>query len=264
MSAWQAIILGLIQGLTEFLPVSSSGHLELGKAAFGLKDLDLTFSILVHGATALSTIVVFWQDIVGLLRGLFDSRSSGSRQYILFIVLSMLPAGLVAFTLRDTLEATFVGQPSRVGGMLVLTGLILWVSQRFPKRDLPLGVPKVLAIGLAQAFAILPGISRSGSTIGTAIALGVSRAEAARFSFLMALPVILGATALEMKDLLDAPAAHSGLSSELLLPYIAGSIAAFVSGVIACKWMVRLVQNTSLNGFAIYCIVLGGVAFFAL
>ena len=261
MSVWQAIVLGLIQGLTEFLPVSSSGHLELGKAAFGLKDIDLTFSILVHGATALSTMVVFWKDIAGLTTGAFDKRTSDSRKYILMIVLSMVPAGLVAFTLRHDLEAAFLGQPGRVGIMLILTGLILFASQRFPKKDLPLNVPKAVGIGLAQAFAILPGISRSGSTIGTAIALGISREEAARFSFLMALPVILGATVLEVKDLFEAPAAESGLTTELLVPYLAGSMAAFISGVVACRWMIRLVQNTSLNGFAVYCMAAGGLAF---
>lgn len=264
MTVWQAIVLGLIQGLTEFLPVSSSGHLELGKAAFGLKDLDLTFSILVHGATALSTIVVFWRDIVGLTRGVFDKRTSNSRKYILMIVLSMVPAGLVAFTLRHDLEEAFLGRPDRVGLMLIVTGLILVASQRFPKKALPLSIPKALGIGLAQAFAILPGISRSGSTIGTAIALGISREEAARFSFLMALPVILGATVLEIKDLLEAPAVEAGLTTELLLPYLAGSVAAFVSGVVACKWMIRLVQNTSLNGFAAYCMAAGAIAFFIL
>ena len=261
MSVWQAIVLGLIQGLTEFLPVSSSGHLELGKAVFGLENLDLTFSILVHGATALSTLVVFWRDIVDLAWGALMKRNWTSRKYILMIVLSMIPAGLVAFTLRHDLEEAFLGKPERVGLMLIVTGLILFASQRFPNKKLPLNIPKAIGIGMAQAFAILPGISRSGSTIGTAIALGITRKEAARFSFLMALPVILGATVLEVKDLLEAPAAEAGLNTELLIPYLAGSLAAFVSGVLACQWMIRLVQKTSLNGFAVYCIGVGGLAF---
>lgn len=261
MSVWQAIILGLIQGLTEFLPVSSSGHLELGKAAFGLEDLDLTFSILVHGATALSTIVVFWRDIVDLAWGALMKRNWDSRKYILMIVLSMIPAGLVAFTLRHNLEEAFLGRPDRVGLMLMVTGLILIASQRFPQKTLPLNISRALGIGIAQALAILPGVSRSGSTIGTAIALGVSRKEAARFSFLMALPVILGATVLEVKNLFEAPAVETGFTTELLLPYLAGTAAAFVSGVLACQWMIRLVQKASLHGFAVYCMVAGGLAF---
>lgn len=264
MSVWQAIVLGLIQGLTEFLPVSSSGHLELGKAAFGLKDLDLTFSILVHGATALSTIVVFWRDIVDIAWGALMKRDWKNRKYVLMIIVSMVPAGLVAFSLRHDLEVAFLGRPDRVGLMLVVTGLILIASQRFPQRALPLNIPRALGIGLAQAFAILPGVSRSGSTIGTAIALGISRKEAARFSFLMALPVILGATVLEIKDLTEAPAIETGFTTELLLPYLAGTAAAFVSGVIACQWMIRLVQRASLDGFAAYCVVAGGLAFFFL
>lgn len=262
MSIWQAMVLGLIQGLTEFLPVSSSGHLELGKALFGLQDLDLTFSILVHGATALSTIFVFWKDIRSLAFGFFDGQNRQARSYISMIALSMVPAALVAFTLRDGLEEHFIGRPDRVGLMLVLTGVILVVSQRFSGKSLPLNVPKALGIGLAQALAILPGISRSGSTIGAAIALGISRDEAARFSFLMALPVILGATALEMKDLLEASSSAGGIEGDLMLAYTVGTLVAFFSGVVACRWMVRLVQNTNLNGFALYCITAGIAAFF--
>jgi len=262
MSIWQAMVLGVLQGLTEFLPVSSSGHLELGKALFGLQDLDLTFSISVYGASALSPIVVFWKDIRSLALGFFNGQTHQARSYIFMIALSMVPAGLVAFTMRDGLEEQFIGRPDRVGLMLVLTGIILMASQRFSRKSLPLNVPKALGIGLAQAFAILPGISRSGSTIGAAIALGISREEAARFSFLMALPVILGATALEMKDLMEASSPAGGIEGDLLMAYAVGTLMAFVSGVVACRWMVRLVQNTNLNGFAFYCMGAGIAAFF--
>lgn len=262
MNTFQAIVLGLLQGLTEFLPVSSSGHLEIGKAWFGLEDLPLTFSILVHGATAMSTVVVFWPDIRGLVRGLADPRTAQQRKYVAFLLLSMIPAGIVGFTLRDFLEAAFIDQTHRVGLTLWVTAAILFVSQRFAKRNKPITAGKAFGIGLAQAFAILPGVSRSGSTIGAAIAMGISREEAARFSFLMALPVILGATALEVKDLVEVGGVAGG--SDLVLPYAVGTIVAFISGILACKWMIRLVQNTSLNGFAVYCAILGTIVLITL
>ena len=261
MSPWEAIIPGVIQGLTEFLPVSSSGHLELGKALFGLQEVDLTFSILVHGATACSTLVVFRKDIAQLISGAFDSdqkERTTSHRYISWLILSTLPAVAVAFTMRDQIESVFIEHPERVGWSLCITAIILFLSERLSASARNLSTGKVVGIGIAQAFAIIPGISRSGSTIGTAIALGISREEAARFSFLMALPVIFGATALEIKDLVEAGGMGSG--SVGATAYALGTAAAFISGVAACQWMIRLVRNTNLNVFAVYCLVVGLLA----
>lgn len=261
MTHWEAALLGIIQGLTEFLPVSSSGHLELGKSFFGLSDVDLTFSVLVHGATACSTLLVFRKDILRLIIGLFNSKSenaSASRKYVGFLVISAVPAALVAFTLRDALETAFINQPQRVGYMLCVTALILFLSERVRASERLLNLPRAVAIGFAQAMAIVPGISRSGSTIGIAIALGVSREEAARFSFLMALPVILGATALEIVDLVQAPIVSE--SSISWTVYLLGAITAFLSGCWACQWMIRWVKSTSLNAFAFYCLIAGLLA----
>ena len=258
MSLWEAIVLGIVQGLTEFLPVSSSGHLELGKALFGLQDVDLTFSILVHGATACSTLVVFRRDIASLVAGVFTSDKNhrkSSHAYIGWLALSTIPAVVVAFTLRDFLESAFLEHPNRVGWSLCATALILFGSERIANRtDKSLNFKTVVGIGIAQALAIVPGVSRSGSTIGAAVALGISRKEAARFSFLMALPVIFGATALEMKDLLES---GSGQADFNTTAYAAGTVAAFISGWAACQWMIRLVQRTNLNVFAAYCLIAG-------
>ena len=261
MTHWEAALLGIIQGLTEFLPVSSSGHLELGKSLFGLSDVDLTFSVLVHGATACSTLVVFRKDILHLLVGLFNGNSEDSltsRRYVGWLAISAVPAALVAFTLRDFLESAFINQPQRVGYMLCVTALILFLSERMRATKRSLNLPRAAAIGLAQAMAIVPGISRSGSTIGMAIALGVSREEAARFSFLMALPVILGATALEIIDLIQEPA--TGETSVVWSAYLLGAITAFISGWWACQWMIRWVKSTSLHAFAMYCLIAGVLA----
>lgn len=258
MSPWEAIVLGIVQGLTEFLPVSSSGHLELGKALFGLQDVDLTFSILVHGATACSTLVVFRKDIASLISGAVTSNMDARRSshtYIAWLALSTLPAVLVAFTMRDFLEESFLQHPSRVGWSLCATAVILFTSERISRtntRELTWG--RVLGIGVAQALAIVPGVSRSGSTIGAAVALGISREEAARFSFLMALPVIFGATALELKDMWEAGGAEGAFNG---WAYAAGTVAAFVSGWAACQWMIRIVKRTSLNAFAVYCLLAG-------
>ncbi|HBL38928.1 MAG TPA: UDP-diphosphatase [Flavobacteriales bacterium] len=261
MSPWEAIILGIIQGLTEFLPVSSSGHLELGKALFQLQEVDLTFSILVHGATACSTLVVFRKDIAKLIAGAFDSdrqERHTAHRYIGWLALSTLPAVAVAFTLRDQIESVFIEHPERVGWSLCVTALILFLSERLSAASRTLSTGKVIGIGVAQALAIIPGISRSGSTIGTAIALGISREEAARFSFLMALPVIFGATALEIKDFMEAGGAGTGQVSGMA--YALGTAAAFISGVAACQWMIRLVRKTNLNVFALYCLAVGLLA----
>jgi undecaprenyl-diphosphatase len=261
MSHWEAIVLGLIQGLTEFLPVSSSGHLELGKSLFGLAEVDLTFSILVHGATACSTLVVFRNDIAQLITGTFTSdldRRTTSRNYIFWIAVSVIPAVLVAFTMRHALEDFFINHPNRVGWSLCATAVILFASERLKPKKQNISLKTGLLIGCAQAFAIVPGISRSGSTIGAAIALGISREEAARFSFLMALPVIFGATALELLDLYkDGIGQGASVSWK---SYALGAAAAFTSGWVACQWMIRFVKRTKMHTFAVYCLIVGVLA----
>lgn len=249
------LILGLVQGLTEFLPVSSSGHLTLCSELLGIQSDDITFKILVHFATALSTIIVFRKDIIELAIGFFSSSSDKSRKYIGFLALSCIPAAAVGFTLKDQIES--LDSTNFVGYMLLVTALILVISQKL-NSDLEKGVnsKSAMLIGVSQAFAILPGISRSGSTISTALLLGISRSEAARFSFLMALPVILGATLLECKDMVEQGETASGP----LLGYLVGAIAAFISGLLACKLMIKLVTGTNLLWFAVYCAVVGVIA----
>lgn len=257
MTGLEALILGLVQGLTEFLPVSSSGHLEIGKALFGNTEEDLTFSVVVHGATALSTLFVFRRDIGALITGVIsgatlpDSNLS-ARAYVGWLVLSAVPAAAVGLTLRDVLETGFIGHPDRVGAMLLLTAGILLLAQRLPGSSKPLNAVRAVLIGTAQAFAILPGISRSGSTISAALLLGISREEAARFSFLMALAPILGAMVLEIPDLTAAGGSPWSV-------YAIGAVAAFTSGTLACRWMIRLVKAMNLGVFALYC-ALAGIA----
>ncbi|MAB73388.1 MAG: UDP-diphosphatase [Flavobacteriales bacterium] len=257
METLSYLLLGLVQGLTEFLPVSSSGHLTLGQAMLGLGEEDLTFTVLVHAATALSTVVVFRQDIGALIRDVLRAGDEGSkaRTYTGLLLLSALPAAVVGLGFKDAIEA--LATPRFVGAMLCVTAAILYLSQRATSGTNSLGALPALGIGLAQACAILPGISRSGSTIGAALMLGVSRGEAARFSFLMALIPIGGATLLTLKDLMDAPAqAATGPWTG----YIVGTVAAFVSGWVACTWMIRLVKRSNLAGFGAYCLAAGILA----
>ena len=256
------LILGLIQGLTEFLPVSSSGHLTLGTAILQLPKEDLTFSVLVHGATALSTIVVFREDILNLITGVFKKNEEGekARKYVGLIVLSAVPAAIIGLNFKDQIEG--LASSSFVGAMLIVTAAILAISQKVkskPRGSVDVGTS--IVIGLAQAGAILPGISRSGSTIGAALLLGISRTEAAKFSFLMALPPIIGANLLEIKEILGNDTAI--VVSPTSVPYVGytiGVIAAFIAGLAACKWMIKLVKGTNLMWFAVYCFVVGVIA----
>ncbi|MEL6697034.1 MAG: undecaprenyl-diphosphate phosphatase [Bacteroidota bacterium] len=270
MNVFESIILGIIQGLTEFLPVSSSGHIELGKAILGLKPKDaVLFSAVLHAATALSTIVIYWKDILGIIRDLFRFQWNDSTKFVAFIVISMIPAGIVGVQFNDQLEALFSGQVMLVGFMLLITGGLLMASSRIQAKPGELTFGKAFLVGLSQAFAMLPGVSRSGSTISTALMLGIDRAKAARFSFLMVIPVILGGTALELKDYFEAQgtpeavqvvADQAGTTEVGMTALIAGFIAAFVSGLLACTWMIRIVKNSKLDYFAFYCFAVGLVA----
>ncbi|MCH6255163.1 undecaprenyl-diphosphate phosphatase [Puniceicoccaceae bacterium K14] len=252
MSILEAIILGLIQGLSEFLPISSSGHLELGKAILGVEAKeDVTFTVVVHGATVLSTIVVFYKDILQLLKDLFKFQWNESTQYIAMLALSAIPVVFIGLFFKDQVESLFGNNVVFVGFMLLITSALLAFTYYAPKVGGPITFKKAIVIGFAQAFAVMPGISRSGSTIATSLLLGVDKAKAARFSFLMVLVPIIGANA---KEVLDGGMANSSVSAT---PLLVGFIAAFLSGFMACKWMISIVAKGKLIYFAAYCALAG-------
>lgn len=254
MGFWEALILGIIQGLTEFLPVSSSGHLELGKVLLGdesLPEESLLFTVVVHAATALSTIVVFRKDILDILKGLFQFKWNEQTEFSVKIIVSMMPAAVIGVLFNDQIEALFSKQILLVGAMLIITGLLLFLADRAKRTDRKVSYGNALIIGISQAIAILPGISRSGATISTSVLLGIDREKAARFSFLMVVPLILGKMA---KDVMDG-----NISSETtdLMPLAVGFAAAFVAGLLACTWMISLVKKSQLRYFSYYCFVVG-------
>jgi undecaprenyl-diphosphatase len=257
MTWLEALILGIIQGLTEFLPISSSGHLELGKQLFGntkVPEESLLFTVLVHGATALSTIVIFRKDILQILQGLFRFKNNDEFQFSLKIVISMIPAAAVGLLFEDFIEELFSGQIFLVGAMLIITGLLLFLADKAKNTSKSVGYLGAFVIGISQAIAILPGISRSGATISTSVLLGVDRSKAARFSFLMVIPLILGKIA---KDILDGTLIAQADSFAILS---IGFVAAFISGLFACTWMIALVKRSQLRYFAFYCFVVGAIS----
>lgn len=255
MDTLKALILGIVQGITEFLPVSSSGHIELGKALLNLDlgDDDLTFSIILHFATVLSTIVVFRHDIWDLIKSVFSFKWNDKTKYVAYLVLSAIPVGLVGVLFKDQIEQLFHENLLLVGCMLIVTAILLYSTTLFHNNSGQLNFKNALLIGVAQAVAIIPGISRSGATISTALNLGVNREEAARFSFLMVLLPIIGASLLEIKDL----ATESSTQHVNLSPYIVGFLAAFISGWIACRWMLKIVKQGKIQYFAYYCLAVG-------
>ena len=256
MNTWDALILGIVQGLTEFLPVSSSGHLELGKALLGddsLPQESLLFTVVLHAATALSTIVVFRKDVLQIVGGLFRLRESES-VFSLKILISMVPAAMVGYFLDEEMELLFGGNVVFVGFMLLVTGLLLFLAGRAKNTDKSVSTLDAVLIGLSQAIAILPGISRSGATISTSVLLGVDRGRAARFSFLMVVPLILGKIA---KDVLSGDLNADSMTS---MPILVGFAAAFITGLLACTWMIQLVKRMKLHWFSYYCFVVGLIA----
>ncbi len=260
MGILEALILGIIQGLTEFLPVSSSGHIELGKEILNVQVKDpLLFSIVVHGATALSTLVIFRKDIISILKELFAFKWNEGTSYSAKIILSMIPVGLVGFFLEDEIESFFEGQILLVGCMLLVTGILLYLTTKAKEKSGEVNFKNAGIVGLAQAVAILPGISRSGTTIAISLLLGVNREKAAKFSFLMVLPPILGAVALKVKDYVEIEQT-SGAENISSLALIVGFLAAFISGLIACQWMIRIVKRAKLQHFAYYCFTVGTIA----
>ncbi|UII30504.1 undecaprenyl-diphosphate phosphatase [Fulvivirga ulvae] len=262
MSLFEAIILGIIQGLTEFLPVSSSGHIEIGSYFLGVQSSDnLLFSIIVHAATALSTIVVFRQTIWEIIRDLFKFQWNESTQFAAKIVLSMIPVGIVGVLFEDKIEALFGGNIVFVACMLLITGTLLTITYYTKDKDNKVTFVKALIIGIAQTIAILPGISRSGATIATALYLGVEKNKATRFSFLMVLPPILGAALLKTLEFAEAPELATGNISGLTLA--AGFISAFIAGLLACQWMIAIVRRGKLIYFAIYCFIIASAVLIA-
>ena len=258
-SIWQALILGIIQGLTEFLPVSSSGHLELAKFILGdesMPEESLLMTVVLHGATALSTVVVFWKEIKEIFIGLFQFKWNKKLQFSLKIILSMIPAALVGIFFDEEIDTLFGGQILLVGSMLFVTGFLLILADKSKKTEKDTTFKHALLIGLAQAIAILPGISRSGATISTSVILGIDRERAARFSFLMVIPLIFG----KMVD--DILGGNISKDVATLLPLSIGFISAFLTGLIACKWMIQLVKKSQLKYFAYYCFVVGTIAVF--
>lgn len=259
MSWWQSIILGLIQGLTEFLPVSSSGHLAIGKEILGVEAAqDLVFEVVVHAATVLATIIVFRKQILNLLKGLFRFKYNDETDYIFKIAVSMVPVFVVGVFFKDAVESLF-SSLLVVGLALVVTSMLLFFSDRFsfaPKQDVQksrngISYIQALIVGLGQALAVIPGLSRSGTTISTGLLSGVERSVVAQFSFLMVLVPILG------EAFLDIVGGDMGSSSVGTLPLVLGFMSAFVSGLFACKVMIALVKKAKLKWFALYCAIVG-------
>ncbi|NLE34487.1 MAG: undecaprenyl-diphosphate phosphatase [Bacteroidales bacterium] len=251
MNWYEALIFGLVQGLTEFLPVSSDGHLEIVKYLFGGIEESFLFSVAVHGATVLSILVVFWKEIVKLLKGVFRFTMNDEMVYALKIIVSMIPVAIVGFTMRDKVEALFVADMDITGSFLLVTALFLLIGHFVPKRDKPITYGGAFLMGIAQALAVLPGVSRSGSTISTGLMLGNSKNELARFSFLMVIIPIIGANFMQVIST-EPQAVNS-----VLFPLTVAFVAAFVSGYVACRWMINLVRKGKLGWFAIYCILVG-------
>ena len=253
----RALILGIIQGLTEFLPVSSSGHLELAKYFMNddsLAEESLLMTVVLHAATALSTMVVFRKDIQEILGGLLQFKWNKQTEFSAKIILSMIPAVAVGLIFEEQMELLFEKQIVLVGFMLLITGLLLFLADRAKVTEKAVGWKESLIIGLAQAIAILPGISRSGATISTSVLLKIDRERAARFSFLMVIPLIFGKMA---KDLLSGDLNSTSVD---ILPLSIGFIAAFFTGLLACTWMIKLVKNSKLSYFSIYCFIVAAIA----
>ena len=257
MEITDAIILGVVQGLTEFLPVSSSGHLELGKAILGDNSVakeSLLFTVDLHLATALSTIVVFRRDVLDILRGALKFQWNSDLQFISKIALSMIPAAAIGVFFERELEELFGGNIILVGFMLLVTSLLLFLADKAKDTKKAVSFPNAIVIGIAQALAILPGISRSGATISTSVLLGNDKTKAARFSFLMVVPLIFGKI---IKDIWSGDLTYESSNFTTLS---IGFIAAFISGLFACTWMIALVRKSKLTVFAIYCAIVGIIA----
>lgn len=270
----QALVLGLVQGLTEYLPVSSSGHLEIGKALLGegAEAGGLTFDIVVHVATVLATLVILWKEVVWIFAGLFKPLKQGGlnaeQKYVLNILVSMIPVGVVGLCFKDSIEALYADNILPVVGCcLLVTACLLALTHYYkPQPREEISPLHAFVIGVAQAVAVLPGLSRSGSTIATGLLLGNKKESLAQFSFLMVIPPILGEALLDFKHIVAPSAeylAEHGIEEPIgMIPLVVGFLAAFVSGCVACKWMIALVKKCKLIYFAIYCALAGVLTFF--
>jgi len=251
----EALVLGLVQGLTEFLPVSSSGHLAMIGTLFGLSgEENLAFAIVVHAATVLATICVLWQEIFILLKGFLTFKWNQDTQMVCKILLSMIPVGIVGFFFKKHVEIIFENGISLIGVMLLFTALLLSFSCFIrPRQKDVISFKDACLIGIAQACAILPGLSRSGTTIATGLLLGIKKEAVAKFSFLMVIIPVLGEAVLDLKK------GHFSMESLGISPWVllCGFLAAFISGFLACRWMLHLVKNSKLIYFAYYCVMVG-------
>lgn len=258
MEWFEALILGLIQGLTEYLPVSSSGHLAIGSALFGIEgEENLAFTIVVHVATVFSTLVILWKEIDWIFKGLFKWQMNEETRYVVNILVSMIPIGIVGVFFKDEVEAVFGSGLVVVSCCLLLTALLLAFSYYYkPKQKENISMKDAFIIGLAQACAVLPGLSRSGSTIATGLLLGDNKAKLAQFSFLMVMPPILGEALLDGMKMMKGEAVAGDIPA---LSLAVGFLAAFVSGCLACKWMINIVKKGKLIYFAVYCAIAGAV-----
>ena len=259
MTWFEALILGIIQGLTEYLPVSSSGHLAIGQALFGMNDGadNLMFTVAVHVATVLSTIVILWSEIDWIVRGLFKCELNAETKYALNIVVSTIPVGIVGLFFKDQVEEVFGSGLLVVGCCLLITAALLTFSYfAKPRQKEKISWRDALIIGIAQAVAVLPGVSRSGSTIATGLMLGNKKESLAQFSFLMVIPPILGEALLDVLKMVKGEDVMGGIEA---LPLIIGFVAAFLSGCLACKWMINIVKKGKLIYFGIYCAIVGVV-----
>lgn len=256
MSWFEALILGLVQGLTEYLPVSSSGHLAIGSHLFGLEGAEnLAFTVLVHVATVMSTLVILWSEIDWIVRGLFKCELNAETKYALNIVVSMVPIGIVGVFFKDKVEEIFGSGLLVVGCMLLVTAVLLTFSYYAkPRQKEHIGWLDALIIGLAQACAVMPGLSRSGSTIATGLLLGNKKENLAQFSFLMVIPSILGEALLDVMKAVKGEDTFGGIDT---LPLVVGFVAAFLSGCVACRWMIDIVKKGKLVYFGIYCAIAG-------
>ncbi|MDG1238822.1 MAG: undecaprenyl-diphosphate phosphatase [Flavobacteriales bacterium] len=245
-----AFFLGIIQGLTEFLPVSSSGHLEIVKGIFKTDyeaKESLVMTVVLHFATALSTLFIFKNDILKILKGVFTKKINEEKIFALKIIISMIPAVIIGLFFEEIIEQFFNGQLILVGFMLILTGFLLFLADKSKQTINEISYLNSLIIGIAQAIAILPGISRSGATIATSVILGIDKSSSAKFSFLMVVPLIFGKV---LKDLLSGDILSESIA---VGPLIIGFIGAFLTGLFACKWMIKLVKASQLKYFSFYC-----------
>jgi undecaprenyl-diphosphatase len=252
MNWFEALVLGLIQGLTEFLPVSSSGHLEIAKSLFGVDpDSSFYFTVAVHGATVFSTIFVFWKEILNLASGSLKFRMNEETTYTLKIIISMVPVGIAGVLLKDPIEKLFNGNIVFIGFMLLITSALLAAAHFMKRKERSIGYLDAIIIGIAQAIAVIPGISRSGATISTGLMIGNKKDEIAKFSFLMVLLPVIGA------NLLEILSGDVNLNSAGIGIIVIGFLSAFISGYLACKWMINLVRKSKMIWFAIYCALAG-------